>query len=158
MNVLVRSFSAVLITAFAATAGWAAEPVSTGLFGSTAIGGKDTVSYHDPAVRKSHRVSDGEGRFEVKYLGASWRFASQASADKFAASPAAYVPRYNGYCANALSTGEGLVRTDGQVWEFFGDKLFLFYGEAGRQRWLKGEWQPYEREANNAWQAILQKR
>jgi hypothetical protein len=88
----------------------------------------------------------------------TWRFVSRASADMFAASPAAEVPRFNGFFANALSTGEGLVRTDCQVWEFFGDKLFLFYGEAGRQRWLKGLWQPDEREADQAWQVNMQKR
>lgn len=158
MNTLIRTLFLVLIAALAAAPGWAAEPVSSGLFGSTAIGGKDTVSYHDAAVRQSHRVSEGESRYEVKYLGATWRFVTQASADKFAASPAAYVPRYNGFCANALSTGEGLVRTDGQVWEFFGDKLFLFYAEPGRQRWLKGDAQAFERVADKAWQAILQKR
>ena len=158
MKSALRSLIFVFIAALAAATAWAAEPVSTGLFGSTAIGGRDTVSYHDPAVRQSHRVSEGESRYEVKYLGAIWRFATQASADKFGANPAVYVPHYNGYCANALSTGEGLVRTDGQVWEFFGDKLFLFYGESGRQRWLKGDSQAFEREADKAWQAILQKR
>ena len=136
----------------------AAEPVSTSVFGSTAIGGKDTVSYTTDAVKQSHKVTEGDKRFEVMYLGATWRFASQASADRFAANPAAFAPRYNGHCANALSSGEGLVRTDGEVWEFFGDKLYLFYAEGGRQRWLKGDWQVYRKQADAAWQAILDKR
>lgn len=148
----------LLLLLLAATAARAAEPVSTGFFGSTAIGGKDTVSYHADAVRQSHRVADGDRRFEVKYLGATWRFASKESADRFAANPAAYVPRYNGHCANALSSGEGLVDTDGTVWEFFGDQLYLFYAESGRQRWLKGDWATYRRDADAAWQAILRKR
>lgn len=149
----------VLSVAFTvAGAARAAEPVSTGLLNSTAIGGKDTVSYHSEALRQSHRVVDGQSNFEVEYLGATWRFASKASADKFAANPAAYVPQYNGHCANALSSGEGLVRTNGEVWDFFGDKLYLFYSASGRQRWLKGDWQAYSREADAAWQAILQKR
>ncbi len=141
------------------TALWAqaAEPVSTGVFGSTAIGGKDTASYHTDAVKQSHQVAEGDKRFEVRYLGASWRFASQASADRFAANPTAFVPSYNGHCANALASGEGLVRTDGEVWEFFGDKLYLFYAEGGRQRWLKGDWQAYKRQADAAWQAIRDK-
>ncbi len=136
----------------------ASEPVSATLYGSTAIGGKDTVSYYTDGVKQSHKVAEGDKRFEVKYLGATWRFASQASADRFAANPAIFAPRYNGHCANALSSGEGLVRTDGEVWEFFGDKLYLFYAEGGRQRWLKGDWQAYRRQADAAWQAILDKR
>lgn len=134
-----------------------AEPVSTGFWSSTAIGGRDTVSYHAPEARASHTALPGDQRFEVRYLGASWRFASRDSADRFAASPGAYVPRYNGHCANALSSGEGLVATDGTVWEFFGDRLHLFYAEAGRQRWLKGDWRTYQAQADAAWKEILEK-
>lgn len=135
----------------------AAEPVSTSFFGSVAIGGKDTVSYHGVEARRTHAVALGDDRHEVEYLGATWRFASKQSAERFAADPAAYVPRYNGHCANALSLGEGLVRTDGSVWEFFGDRLYLFYAEAGRQRWLAGDWQRYRAQADAAWQAIVSK-
>ncbi len=135
----------------------AAEPVSTGFFGNTAIGGHDTVSYHTPAVRQAHAVLAGESRFEVRYLGASWRFASRESADRFAADPARYVPHYNGHCANALSLGEGLVTTNGKVWEFFGDALFLFYAEAGRQRWLTGDWKAYRAQADAAWRGFVSK-
>jgi len=135
----------------------AAEPVSTSFFGNTAIGGQDTVSYHAPAQRQSHRVLEGDSRFEVSYLGASWRFASRESADRFAADPAKYIPHYNGFCANALSLGEGLIKTDGTIWDFFGDQLYLFYGESGRQRWLTGDWKAYRQQADAAWQAALKK-
>ncbi|WP_372657542.1 YHS domain-containing (seleno)protein [Hydrogenophaga sp.] len=134
-----------------------AEPVSASFWTQTAIGGKDTVSYHDSAAQKAHRVVEGEKRYEVLYLGAHWRFASMSSAERFAANPAAYAPSYNGHCANALSTDEGLVETDGDVWEFFGDRLYLFYAEAGRQRWLQGDWKSYKIQADAAWQAITQK-
>ena len=159
-NVLQRLFVAGALFAALASplTAQAAEPVSTSAFGSTAIGGKDTSSYFTDTVKQSHKVTEGDPRFEVKYLGATWRFASQASADRFAASPAAFVPSYNGHCANALASGEGLVRTNGEVWEFFGDKLYLFYAEGGRQRWLKGDWQAYRRQADAAWQAIRDKR
>jgi hypothetical protein len=116
----------------------AAEPVRTGLFSNTTIGGKDTVSYVADAARPSHRVELGDRRFEVRCLGATWRYASCESAERFAANPAAFVPRYNGHCANALSNSESLMTTDGGVWEFFGDQFHLFYSEGGRQRWLKG--------------------
>lgn len=135
----------------------AAEPVSTGRFGNTAIGGQDTVSYHESSVRQTRRVLAGDKRHEVRYLGAVWRFASQASADRFAADPARYLPQYNGHCANALSLGEGLIATDGQVWEFFGDRLYLFYAERGRQRWLAGDWKAYRATADAAWSAAAKR-
>ena len=120
-----------------------------------AIGGKDTVSYYSADVKASHQVVEGNSTFTVQYLGVPWRFASKASADRFAANPAAYVPQYNGHCSNALSQGEGLISTNGSVWEFFGDKLHLFYAERGRQRWLTGDWQAFRQQADKAWQDIL---
>jgi len=51
----------------------------------------------------------------------------------------------------ALSLGEGLIKTDGTVWEFFGGNLHLFYAERGRQRWLNGDWEAYKVQADKAW-------
>jgi len=154
MQTLILRCAALLLAAVCSFA-HAGEPVSTGWLNSVAIGGKDTVSYYSADVKASHQVVEGNGTFTVQYLGASWRFASKASADRFAANPAAYVPQYNGYCSNALASGEGLVSTNGSVWEFFGDKLNLFYAEAGRQRWLAGDWRAYRQQADKAWQDIL---
>ena len=149
---------ALLALCCAAGIAHAAEPVSTGYFTSIAIGGKDAVSYHGDAARKSHKEAEGSATFVVPYKGAQWHFASRDGADRFAANPAAYAPQYNGYCANALSTEEGLVITNGAVWEFFGDRLYLFYAEAGRQRWIKGDWQAYKKQADTAWDVIVAKR
>jgi YHS domain-containing protein len=133
-------------------------PVSVGWANGVAIGGKDTVAYHSTAAQASHQAVPGNRQFRVEYLGVPWYFASQASADRFAADPAAFVPQYNGHCANGLSLDEGLIRTDGAVWEFFGDKLYLFYSERGRQRWLTGDWQSYRRHADQAWQVLVAQR
>ncbi len=131
-----------------------AEPVSTGYWGATAIGGTDTVAYH--SQRQVKGAVAGDKRFSVTWQGARWLFASQASAEKFAAAPERYRPEYNGFCSNALSMDEGLIATDGRVWEFFGDKLHLFYAERGRKRWLDGPWPMYQQQADSAW-ALLRK-
>ncbi len=154
MHPFVIRCAAFLLAAFT-TLAHAAEPVSTGWVNGAAIGGKDTVSYFSADVKASHQVVEGNSTFTVQYLGAPWRFASKASADRFAANPAAYVPQYNGHCSNALTQGEGLISTNGSVWEFFGDKLHLFYAERGRQRWLTGDWQAFRQQADKAWQDIL---
>jgi len=132
----------------------AADPVSTGYFSSVAIDGHDTVEYHADTVRSNHAEVKGEKRYSVDWNNATWLFASQASADKFAANPERYVPQYNGYCSNALSLDEGLIPTDGTVWEFFGENLHLFYAERGRQRWLNGDWQSYKATADEAWEEL----
>lgn len=116
----------------------AAEPVSTSIDG-LAIGGHDTVAYHSFPRKPHAQAMPGVQTWDVEYLGATWSFASKKNADLFQANPSKYKPAYNGHCANALSLGKGLVKTDGTVWEIFGDQLFLFYAEQGRSRWLSAE-------------------
>lgn len=148
-------WAAVMIQIMAPATALAAEPVSTGYWGKTAIGERDTVAYHSAAVQQSHQALRGSERYRVSWQGADWYFASQASADKFRADPQRYRPEYNGHCSNALSLGEGLVATDGTVWEFFGDQLHLFYAERGRQRWLNGDWKSYRSQADAAWRRLV---
>ena len=153
MHTSIIRWIALFIAAFASLA-QAAEPVSTG-WNNVAIGGKDSVSYFTEVAKASHKVTAGSSAFVVQHQGAAWRFASQASADKFAANPSAYTPQYNGHCSNGLSLDEGLIPTNGEVWEFFEDKLHLFYAERGRQRWLSGDWKAYRDQADKAWRAIV---
>ena len=133
----------------------ASEPVSTSYWDDIALDGHDTVSYYQENLDDTSLVSKGKEAFSVVWQDVRWQFASQSSADKFAANPEKYVPRYNGYCANALSLGEGLITTNGKVWEFFGDQLHVFYAEKGRQRWLNGDWKTYQSIADQAWEKEL---
>jgi len=132
----------------------AAEPVSKSRFKGVAIGGHDSVAYHSLAQEPQAKAVKGVKKFVVKYKGAKWNFADQQSADTFAAEPEKYSPAYNGHCANALSLGEGLVRTDGSHWEILGDKLYLFYAARGRTRWLDGNWETYKVDADSAWEKL----
>jgi YHS domain-containing protein len=128
-------------------------PVSQSFFG-VAIGSMDTVAYHDPAAIAEHRASEGEKTWTHEWRGAKWRFASRENYEQFKADPDRYRPAYGGHCANALSLGEGLVKTDGTHWEIFGDRLFLFYAARGRDRWTGGDWAAYHQEADRAWLEI----
>lgn len=112
----------------------AAEPVSAkrGLM----IGGHDSVAYHTLSRDPHAKAESGEKTWAVEYLGATWRFSSKENADLFKSNPEKYKPAYNGHCANALSLGKGLLKTNGKVWEIFGDQLYLFYAKNGRKRWL----------------------
>ncbi len=147
---------AVVITLVFAGQLYAAEPVSKSRLSGVAIGGKDAVAYHSLNRSPQARALGGKKSFVVKHKGAKWRFADQASADKFSADPDKYSPAYNGHCANALSLGNGLLRTDGTHWEIYGDKLFLFYAANGRARWNDGNWGRYKRDADIAWAELLQ--
>ncbi len=132
----------------------AAEPVAAkkGL----AIGGHDTVAYHSLSREPQDKAAKGDKTWVVEHLGVKWRFGSQESADLFAADPDKYQPAYNGHCANALSLGKGLLKTDGKVWEIIDDQLYLFYAKKGRTRWLKADdVNEYIASADAAWASIV---
>lgn len=132
----------------------AVEPVSKSRFKGVAIGGHDSLAYHTLAREPQDAALKGQKQFVVKYKGAKWRFSNQASADQFAADPEKFSPAYNGHCANALSLGEGLIRTDGTHWEILDDQLYLFYAAKGRTRWMDGNWATYKIDADAAWDTL----
>ena len=127
-----------------------AEPVSTGYISNTAIGKHDTVSYHT-----NQQATKGSKRFVYQWKGADWYFASAEKRDLFASNPEKYTPAYNGFCSNALTLDEGLIRTDGSVWHIFDDKLHLFFAERGRVRWVEGDYAELKAQADAAWKAEL---
>lgn len=145
----------ILLLMFGARSIDAAEPVSKSYFGDKAINGYDTVAYHSDEAIANHQASQGSSDFIVEWKGAKWHFVSAESADKFRQNPTQYSPAYNGHCANALSLGEGLIKTDGTHWEILEKQLYLFYAARGRDRWLGGNWKKYKKIADSAWSKIL---
>ena len=129
-------------------------PISTGRFNNVAIGGHDTVAYRDVAALTAHSALKGEKSWVHEWRGATWRFGSEQSYNLFKVDPAKYQPAYGGFCSNALSLGEGLVRTDGSHWEILDDRLHLFYAARGRDRWLDGNQATYREQADRAWREL----
>src|SRR3546814_15808043 len=99
---------------------FAASPVNTlkgGLFGGhsdTAILGYDTVAYFTLS-----KAVKGQDRFVYAWIGAKWKFASQATPDRFKENPDKYAPQYGGYCAYGVAQGHleiGKASCRGQEW------------------------------------------
>lgn len=130
------------------------EPVSTGFIGNTAVGGHDVTVYHQLA--SDDKAIKGEKVHTVKWKGADWHFVSEEDSKKFAANPEKFAPAYNGHCANALSLGEGLIRTNGKYWAIFDEQLYLFFAPRGAKRWqAASDYREYKTEADRAWREIL---
>ena len=144
-------FAVLIMMTFGANAG---DPVSKSFLTGIAIGGHDTVAYHRLGNGEPHRAIKGNKTWKVEWKGADWLFSSKADRDLFSADPARYSPAYNGFCANALSLGEGLIKTDGSNWQIFDDRLYTFYAAAGRERWLAGDFEEYKSVADRAWKEI----
>jgi YHS domain-containing protein len=120
------------LTALAAVPALAAQdPIYTGRFSNVAIGGTDPVAYFIEG-----RPVEGSRQFTHDWNGATWRFASAANRDRFAADPAAYAPQYGGYCAWAVAQGY-TASTDPQAWRIVDGKLYLNYNLEVRERWLQ---------------------
>ncbi len=133
----------------------AEEPVSTGRFNSTAITGHNVVAYHN--LTQGDKAVKGDKVYSMEWKGANWYFGSSEERERFKANPERYAPAYNGFCANALSIGEGLVRTSGKHWAVFEDQLYVFYAARGAKRWLNGDYKEYKIVADREWAGILEK-
>ena len=94
-----------------------------------AIRGYDPVAYH-----VENRPVKGRAEFSHHWNGASWRFASAANRDLFAADPARYAPQYGGYCAFGTSRGYK-VSTDPAAFAIVDGKLYLNYNKPVQTTW-----------------------
>jgi YHS domain-containing protein len=134
---------------------WAAEPPINTLRNSflggrtdTAINGYDTVAYF--TVGKAVR---GQDRYVVEWMGAKWKFASQAHLDLFKARPEQYAPQYGGYCAYGVAQGH-LVKVEPDQFSVIDGKLYLNF-DADVQALFRKDPAGYIRQADSKFQALL---
>jgi YHS domain-containing protein len=124
-------FSLGLGLALASTSTVAAEPAppTHATEQGIAIGGYDPVAYFTHG-----RPVLGSAEFEHRWNGATWRFSSAASRDRFAADPEAFAPRFGGYCAWAVSQNY-IAPGDPRVWRIVDGRLYLNFNERARELW-----------------------
>ena len=117
-----------------------AVPIGTRMFGGAlaapvnaeggiAVRGTDVVAY----VTEGRPVP-GRAEFTHAWQGATWRFASAANRDRFAADPTRYAPAYGGFCAYAVSEGY-TAPIDPAAWRIVEGRLFLNHDRAVQRRW-----------------------
>lgn len=94
-----------------------------------AVRGTDVVAYVTEG-----RAVPGSPAFTQMWQGATWRFASAANRDRFAADPARYAPAYGGFCSYAVSEGY-TAPIDPNAWRIVDGRLFLNYDRSVQRRW-----------------------
>jgi len=124
---LLVAFTAVVATAYAATATGPKPPVNTG-GGELAIKGYDVVAYLTGTATK------GNPQFAYRWNGAVWQFATAKNRDRFKKSPEKYAPQFGGYCAWAISRGY-TADVDPEVFRIIDGKLYLIYSKSVEMRW-----------------------
>jgi YHS domain-containing protein len=134
-----RSFLllATLLASVIGASALAAPPINTikpGLFGGrgdVAIQGYDPVAYFT-----EKKPLMGQDSFQHEWMGAKWKFASQAHLDLFKAAPEKYAPQYGGYCAYGVAKGN-LVSIEPDKFRVEAGKLYLNYNAEVQALWLK---------------------
>ena len=152
-DVIALGISALLFS----TAVRAAEaPINTlknSAFGGktdTAINGYDSVAYF--TVGKPVK---GQDSLTTVWMGAKWKFSSQANLDLFKSNPEKYSPQYGGYCAYGVTQGN-LVKVEPEQFTVRDGKLYLNYDADVQAKWLKDP-AGYIKDADAKFQALLKK-
>jgi YHS domain-containing protein len=94
------------------------------------LDGHDVVAYF---TESKHRAGSTEHR--SVHEGVTFLFASADNKAKFDAKPAAYMPQYNGYCANGIVYGIPW-GGDADSWRVIDGKLYIFGGRVSRESFL----------------------
>jgi YHS domain-containing protein len=97
-----------------------------------AIHGYDPVAYFDVG-----RATAGSEALAAQWMGATWRFASEANLSRFQSDPNRYAPRYGGFCAYAVSVNR-VADIDPNRWEIVDDRLYLNANRLASTLWRLG--------------------
>lgn len=118
--------------------------------GGLAISGYDPVAY----FTEGHAVQ-GSANHALRWRGAMWYFVSARNMEDFEMNPAAYAPRYGGYCAYALAGGS-IEPSSPEAFTIYKGRLYLANGDAARAIWRQDpDGNILKADAN--WPAILEK-
>lgn len=94
-----------------------------------AIEGYDPVAYFT-----EKQPVQGKKEFTAEYKGSTFLFSSAANRDKFKATPEAFAPQFNGFCAYGTAGGYK-AKSDGTAFTLVDGKLYLNYNALVRMRW-----------------------
>ncbi len=96
-----------------------------------AVHGYDVVAYFTQG-----KPVKGDSKFSSVQGEATYRFATKAHLDTFAANPQKYVPAYGGFCAYGVSVN---AKFDGnpENWKIVDGKLYLNLDSSIQEAWLK---------------------
>jgi YHS domain-containing protein len=94
-----------------------------------AIEGYDPVAYFT-----EKQPIQGKKEFTAEYKGSIFLFSSAVNRDKFKATPEAFAPQFNGFCAYGTAGGYK-AKSDATAFTVLDGKLYLNYNAFVRTRW-----------------------
>jgi YHS domain-containing protein len=139
----------VVLTLLFSGVAFAATPFNVDSDG-VAIKGYDPVAYFTMS-----KPVKGNKKYEYKWEGAKWRFATEKHMDLFIENPEKYAPRYGGYCAFGVAVGS-LFDIQPEAWSIVDDRLYLNKNLDVRETWRK-DIPGNIRKADMNWPGVLKK-
>jgi hypothetical protein len=114
-----------------------------------AMDGFDVVAYFQEG-----KPVKGRSLHSVKYKEQTWVFDTAANAEAFGKNPEAYEPRFNGWCAYAVSEGYGAEVDFIDGWAILDGKLYLNWNKKVRDDFVASQSELKPR-AHNNWPDVL---
>ena len=136
---LALAAASVLMVAAFAVPSFAKSPL--------ALTGYDPVSYFSGSAPQQ-----GRSDFTADHNGLTYRFASSANRDAFAANPGRYAPQFDGYCAYGVSRGYK-VGIDPLAYKVVDGKLYVNYSKSVQRTWSE-DIPGYIAKANRNWPGL----
>lgn len=115
-----------------------------------AIAGYDPVAYF-----KQNKPVKGSITYAATHQGSTFRFASAANRDAFAADPDKYAPQYGGFCAYAVASGYK-AKIEPDAFTIVNGKLYLNYDQSIQRRWRR-DIPGYIRKGDRNWPEVSKK-
>lgn len=143
---IMKRLCAVIVSCVSIVAAAVADEINQ--VDGVAILGYDTVGYFT-----QHKPVPGDKAYVYSWRGSEWHFADTHGRELFIKDPQAYAPQFGGYCANGLSQGHK-IEANPEIWLIRDGKLYMFFSEAGRQRWINTDYKRRIKEATQTWQQL----
>lgn len=139
-----RLTAAVAAMALIGAGAWAGEFFEKD---GAALRGYDAVAYLN-----ENKPVKGSAEYTVEYKGSTFRFASRANRDAFAADPEKYAPQYGGFCAFGTAGGYK-ASTDPAAFTVVDGKLYLNYNSDVQRQW-RTDISGFVAKADQNWPAV----
>lgn len=140
-------FLALPIRMLAASAAGPLERVVVDPASGLAISGFDPVAYFSRG-----RAVQGRPELELRAAGVIWRFENEGNRAAFADQPDVYGPQFGGYDPVAIGRDTS-VAGHPLIWTIKDERLYLFYDEAARAKFLADPERIIER-ARQKWPSV----
>jgi YHS domain-containing protein len=131
----VGAFGVLALAVLASTSAHAIDRTGgtyNSLYAGLGAKGYDVVAYFTDG-----KPVKGKNEFEALHGGVTWKFASAAHRDRFAANPDKYAPQFGGFCSWGVAQGKLFDVDPVHGWKVVDGKLYMNFNADIQKTWEK---------------------